>query len=167
MKPHLHRLALLLLLTLTGCATVHQGPVFHTLAGNPRLQEDLIREFYTEERWKEVRDTPYDGYVIYRGRIERDRSITPGRIIESYPDKSRDKAALSFGRDILLSPVRAGSRVSPSAEVFVVFYETGIAPNKALVFARQTGAFGASSALGGTIYFVVWTYNRIPGPEQR
>jgi hypothetical protein len=143
---------------LGGCASVPDEVATHSLAGNPRLPDELIRVFYSDQRWREISNREYDAYVIYRGTIERDRSVTFRQVMESWPDRRRVQQAIKYGGEVRLSPIRIGSRVKPGAEVYVLFFETGRTPNQALVFAKQTGSYGASFGEGGTDYLVVWTY---------
>jgi len=149
---------ILFLLLLNGCQTTEEGVVSNTLLGNPTLPHKEIRSFYSGKQWEEVKSLPYDAYAIFRASVNDDNSVEIRKILSSFPDEERNALAMKFAERANLSPNSIGSHVNPSAKVYVIFYETYSQPNRALVFAKQTGASAASSSVGGTRYLTMWTY---------
>lgn len=132
----------------------------HTLAGNPYIPHEILRGFYSPHDWPEIRDMPYDAFVVLRGTVERDNSVTIRSTAAYYPetDTSRLQRAIRYADDVKLSPISVGTHIRPYAEVFVVFYESQAEPNMALVFARQTVTPGTQDASSRRIYLKTWTY---------
>ena len=149
-----------LLLALAGCKTTMEplsDEVVHALSGNPRIPVDDLREFFQGGKWDEVKDIKYDAYVILRGTVEEGRSVTVDQVLDFYPDDSRNDLALKFANNVEIVANRIGTRVKPSAKVYVVFYEKSLIMNQAMVFAKQQGAL-ATSQFGHNLYMTKWYY---------
>jgi hypothetical protein len=126
-----------------GCGTPvkTEGPVNHTLNGNSRFPSALIRDHFEVSSWSLLGDSPYHAYLMLRGRVESNGSLSALRLVESYPDTnpSREEWAQEFFQQIRLSGSPVGTQIRPPAEVYVVFYEPPGEGNMALVFARFAG----------------------------
>lgn len=149
-----------LFFALVGCKTLMEplsDDVVHTLSGNPRIPVDDLREFFEKGKWEEMKDVEYDAYVILRGAVEEDRSVTVDQILDFYPDDSRNDLALKFAKRAAIVPNRIGTRVKPAAKVYVVFYEKSLIMKQAMVFAKQQGAL-ATDQFGHNLYVTYWYY---------
>ena len=158
MRIHLLLIILPLLLA-AGCTTAtssSKAPAW-TLEDNAKAPCKIIEEFYGAAQWNEIKKLKYDGYVEIRGTVLRDRTISLGKIIEAFPDDSRNERAKVFSRSIRLSPVSVGSHMSANASVFVFFYESNLKPRQALVVAVQDTP-PTTLSYGGTIYMDIITY---------
>jgi len=154
-------LLLPLLLLAAGCSTALRYPregVVHTLAGNPRLPQEEIEMFYGDPSWNLLKNRPYTAYVVFRGQVFPDRTIRISRPVEAWPDLSRMDRAMRYATEAQLLPFKVGTRVRPTAEVFVVFYETAPGRNTALVFAKQLGVLGPFETYGESRYLSLWEY---------
>jgi hypothetical protein len=135
-----HPWLLLGLLFLGGCATgtVSSAPTAHTLRGTSRLPEREIADFYPPGKWERIRDLEYAGYVVLDGWVGENGRVRTGRIVESFPDHSRDQIAHSFAATAKVRSVTAESNIRPKVRVYVVFFEKMLEGDFALVFAKQT-----------------------------
>lgn len=151
-------LLILLLVSVVGCRTMPTGRPYNTLEGNPDLPHREIRDFYGINQWERIGHLPFDGYVILRGNIQNDRSVTIRKIIKSHPDQRRNELAETFATRARLTPTTVGSRIRPSADIYVVFFETHSTPNRALVFAKQRYAAPPTEVDGGDRFMTIWVY---------
>ena len=131
--------------------------IVHTLSGNPRIPVDDLREFFERGEWDEVKDAKYDAYVILKGVVEEDRTVTVDQVLDFYPDDSRNDLALKFAKKVEIVANRIGTRVKPRAKVYVVFYEKSLIMNQAMVFAKQQGAL-PTGQFGHNLYMTKWYY---------
>ncbi len=146
-------LALGLVWMFGGCAGGPSGvPGARTLENHPLVPKETLRLFYEPERWREIRSMEYDGLVVLRGRIRRDRTVEVSRVHEAYPNNSRNAAARRYAEGIRIRPISVGTRVPAQAEVYVFFYETNRFPHEAIVVARQIGTAAPAYAEGGDFY---------------
>ncbi|PTY08455.1 hypothetical protein DB347_02415 [Opitutaceae bacterium EW11] len=118
------------------------------MATNRRLRGAALQGYYTAAEWSALKDVRFDGYVILRGALNHDGSVHSPASFISYPDHSRDEMAVSFSKRIRLKPTQVGSHISPWAEIYVVFYESGRKPSEALVYGEQIGATAAARQIG-------------------
>lgn len=105
-----------------------------------------------------MRRIPYDGYVIIRGSINRNKEVVFSKIEESFPDGRRNSMALEYAKGIPSESCNPGSRLKPRINVYVVFYETNSSPNRALVFTKKEGDAAPGETFGGSTYMRMWTY---------
>lgn len=153
-------LSLFLLATLlSGCQTSSPMREGNTLVSNTRIPHRLIAGFYEPAQWRNLENLPFDAYVVLRGTVNNDRTVRVNRVLQSYPNDQRIAKAKEMMDLVRLFPNTVGTRVPPSAEIFVVFYETHANPNTALVFARQIGAAPSTTGdVGGNLYLGIRKY---------
>jgi hypothetical protein len=124
---------------LAGCAT---GPAespqkSNTLAGNDQLPWAEIGGLFTPDQRRKISHLKYTGYVVMTGEVDGDNKVRVGKIIESWPDHSRDQLARTFGTGVIVHASSTGSHVPPQADVWVIFYEKMWEGNLAVIFARE------------------------------
>ena len=165
MKSHLILMAALIAAVLSACGSpsISEGPVAHTLNGNSRLPTALIREHFEPGSWRLLGDTRYDAYLILRGRVEPNTSLSGVRVVETHPgsNQSREERAQGFAQQVRLSGMPVGTQLRPSAEVYVIFYEPPGEGSMALVFARFTGTVftgGSTSRDEGNTWIQMFRY---------
>lgn len=155
------RCVLMLLVSAALGACMTHGPrahvEMHSLGGNKRLPSEWIRAFYSEKEWLKLRDTRYDGYVVLRVQIQKDRTVSNLRVLESYPDHSRDVSAVNFAKSTRLFAPRVASRTAPSGEVYVVFYESST-QRHALVFGKHLPGSSSVEFDNGDRYWKIYLY---------
>lgn len=155
-----------LIVLLSGCSTRPEGdaaiashPWEATLATNPRLPHELLRQFYSDEQWKEVSQSTYSAYVTFDAYVNPDRTLRLRGVREAYPDldPNRIKMAERMSESIRLSPVTVGTRVPPSANVHIIFYEFDGDIQQVMVYAVQRAGAAATTHSGGDTYMTVFT----------
>lgn len=138
--------------------SVFGGEVVHSLNGNIKIPEKEIRGFYSKEAWATIEDAPYDGCVIIRGSVKPNNVFRAGKIIESYPDDSRNKLALKLSKKVKLSSAKVGTRINPTADVYVLFYEENSDKRTALVFGKRRQSTHFSTGMLRDKYMGLFSY---------
>ncbi|MCG8525019.1 MAG: hypothetical protein MI748_01475 [Opitutales bacterium] len=148
------------LILLCSCATTQSSSKYpsNSLGGNSAIPDKNLIGFYGRKQWKEMRNIPYDGYIVMSGSVDRHENFHIDEIKEAYPDDSRNKIALQFANGIKASNLNAGSRIKARIRVYVVFYETFSSPNRAIVFTHKSGTSAPTESIGGSSYIRIWTY---------
>lgn len=140
-SSHLTRSILLaaVVLAVLGCTSPRQPATAsgRTLAGNARFPEEAMARLVPPERWAKLRELDYAGYVILEATIRSDGSVTLGREIECYPDRSWSQLARALGQQVQLRATTLGSLLEAKAEIYVVFYPDFWDGRMALIFGQQ------------------------------
>ena len=158
MRQSLH--IFLIILCLTGCET-GVGPAStgtaNTLSANPLIPVHDLRNCFSTEGWDAIRNLEYDGYVIIRAFINSDKTLTVDKVVDSYPDDSRNALALKHADQVMLTPTRVGTNTTLHARIYAVFYENPPLPNKGIIFAQQYGV-ASTVSLGHQVYLRHFMY---------
>ncbi len=134
-------LALFLSLVLACGAAEAPAPAVkaRTIRGDPRLPAGELEAAFTAEQWKALADMPYRAVVILNTQINTNNNmVTAGTVRLSEPDATWVEPARLLAKTIRLKAASIGTNISPTAEVFVIFYGTGEG-RRAFIYARQTG----------------------------
>lgn len=126
--------------TLAGCSTSPQSPrtSVHTLRDVPGLPYDLVARAFKPNEWQRWESLHCTGYVILRGKIGQGGTLSNLRVTTCQPDRSRNALAIEFCDALRVSAVTIGSKVPPTANVYVVFFETPPV-RTALVYGETNG----------------------------
>jgi len=139
-------------------SVVSASEVVHTLSGNPNIPDDEIRWFYGDEAWHMIESTPYQGYAIIQGRVNNRSLFCPHKVTECYPDESRNEIAMKLAGNVKLPYSTVGTRISPSADVYVVFYEENSEKRTALVFGERRKEAYVSESFMRDKYMSLFSY---------
>jgi len=131
------------------------APGAPTLRQSPRLPSEEISEFYSSEKFAVLRDVSYKGYVMFEAVALPDQTIRIDRVVESYPDHSRDTAAKSLAGLARIAAHTVGSHLPPHIEVYVIFYPSPGRPESALIFAREPPSTRLFQSSAVTMYLSV------------
>jgi len=122
------------MLVFSGCAAQPTTVGQDTLLSNPTIPTADLQSLYSDQRWSSVEHRRYDGYVLMQASAGDDSSVKIERVIESYPDHSRDSMAVAFGSRVKVDASRVGLYLAPSVRVYAVFYSGPLNSHTALVF---------------------------------
>ena len=124
---------------LGGCVSQQLKPAVraNTLTGNDRLPHLEMELMSQPKQWELMRNLEYSGYEIIAGQIGDDGHVRITKLVESYPENSRDRLAYALAGKVVLKASIIGTRMPPAAEIYIVFYEKLGDSNLAFVYARQ------------------------------
>ena len=127
------------IMCVTGCATRDEVRAVRpsTLAGDPRFPARDIEGMFTPAQWRKLRDLEYVACVRLEAQIRADGSVSLDKVLEIFPDASWFELARGYLGAVELRAASVGSRLSPRAEIYVVFFKRALDGNLALIFARQ------------------------------
>lgn len=108
-----------------------------TLTSDARLPAVELREFYSPTLWGRIRDEQFTGFVIVEADVSENRLLVR-RLVESFPDGSRNQLALRLLQGVELKVSTIGTNLPPRAVAYVVFYEKNLDGDLALIYAKQT-----------------------------
>ena len=156
------KLSLLLLssvILLSGCVSRVSvlKPPANTLIGNDRLPHEEMGRLSQPSQWELIRDLEYSGYAIMEGRVDDDGQVRVTRMVERYPDDSRNQLAYALGNTVVIHAATIGTKMGPKALVYIVFYEKLSGRNLAFIFAKQVD-FSAPGVSGVASYLNTVTY---------
>jgi hypothetical protein len=145
-------LSALIPLLFVGCVSEQSNLYINprTLGGSIVFPRDEIAEFYGSKAWQSVRSQEYSGYVIMTGLVDPYGEVGDLRIVQSFPDASRDRLARQLAKDVKIQSLRIDSAIWPAAEVYVIFYES-FQENRAVIYAKRSDYSGRSSFADGKI----------------
>ncbi|MBI3886788.1 MAG: hypothetical protein HY302_13815 [Opitutae bacterium] len=157
----LKRWALSTMALLAGCSSSPTVPTqidapTPSLASDKRLPAAEIQSFYSPILWAKLRGEPFKGFVVAEGDVQGSRFVAR-RILESYPDGSRNGLALGFLTNVALNVSTVGTNLQPKAMAYVVFYEGNFDGDMALIYAKQVG-YSAPGVSGVARFFAARRY---------
>lgn len=127
-----------------------------SLTSDLRLPAAEIQSFYTPILWAKLRGEPFKGFVVAEGDVQGSRFVAR-RILESYPDSSRNRLAFGFLTNVVLNVSTVGTNLQPKAVAYVIFYERNFDGDLALIYAKQVG-YSAPGVTGFAKYFAARRY---------
>ncbi len=130
----------------------------HSLKGNDNIPHREIMAFYPVEAWKMIKDTPYSGYVIVHGQVNKKSEFLPGKVTECYPDDSKNKLALKMAGNVKLSSATVGTRINPKADVYVIFYDGNNDDRTAIVFGKRSKSANVAMNSQRSRYMSLFSY---------
>lgn len=116
---------------LAGCASESPAPKSAAV-----IPWDDIKTLLNPRQRTTLESLQYTGYVILDAWVQDDGIVRVNRVTESFPDGSRDALAVAFAKKAVIRTQVLGSRISPTAVVYVVFYDHKLEGDIALTFAR-------------------------------
>jgi hypothetical protein len=121
-----------------------------------------IEQFYTPPAWKLIYDAPISGYVVMNATIQTDEQVHVFAQVASYPDHSRDALAKQFAARVRIAGPNVGSHLAPTADVYIIFYDSDRQAMQAVVFAKQHESASARKMARGDFYLEVIDYKNKP-----
>lgn len=141
---------------MTACSTT--GAKNHTLLGNSTFPANSIAAYYDKEKWDDIKNLPYSAYVIISASPGAYNSLKNLRVVENYPDSTRDEIAVQYAQGLPVSSVSTvSSRVPPQIDVYVIFYDRRKG-GQAVVYAKQKESISVTRSVGGIEYLRVCNY---------
>lgn len=127
---------------LGGCASETSVPPSRSALsrGADPVPWQEIESILNPRQSRTLESLKYTGYVVMDGWIDEDGTVKISRIVESFPDQTRDQLARAFGRKAVIHTPTSASMIKPSAVIYVVFYGRAIEGDIALTFARRPGS---------------------------
>ncbi len=144
---------------LAGCAAGSSTPKpqASVIRGATPIPWDEIESILNPGQRNTLKSLKSTGYVVMHGWIEEDGTVKISRVIESHPDHDRDPLAVALGKKAVIHTPTSASKISPPAEVYVIFYGNLLEGDLALTFAKRPG-FGASGRTGEGCYLAIVNY---------